>query len=176
LLGETTRIHGRNTKAVKLTKPEALTFLKANHGNESFNAKYKFGLLYKDELVAVATFGQIMHKKFEAGGKHSGELIRFCNKSGITVVGGLSKLIKHFVKLYKVDDVMTYADKDWSNGESYLKLGFKLVDEIPPHDFFVDEVTFERYNHKTKEQANHPIIKICNSGSLKFILAINHEK
>ena len=175
LLGVTTRVHGRNTTVVKLTKPEVLEFLKENHGNESFNAKYKYGLLYRNELVAVASFGQIMHKKFEAGGKRSGELIRFCNKSGVTVVGGLSKLIKHFVEQYKVDDVMTYADKNWSNGESYLKLGFNLVYEIAPQDFFVDSVTLERYNYKTKELAKNPLITIRNSGSLKFILDINYD-
>lgn len=176
MLGFSTRVHGRSTKVVKLTKPDFLAFLKENHGNEPFNAKYKYGLIYKDELVAAASFGQLMHKKFEAGGKWSGELIRFCNKNGVTVVGGLSKLIKHFINDHKVDDVMTYADKDWSDGKSYKKLGFKLVDEIPPHEFFVDTKTLERFNHKTKTLAQNPLISVYNSGSLKFILTVNHEK
>lgn len=176
MLGFSTRVHGRSTKVVKLTKPDFLAFLKENHGNEPFNAKYKYGLIYKDELVAVASFGQLMHKKFEEGGKWSGELIRFCNKNGVTVVGGLSKLIKHFINEHKVDDVMTYADKDWSDGKSYKKLGFKLVDEIPPHEFFVDTKTLERFNHKTKSLAQNPLISVYNSGSLKFILTVNHEK
>lgn len=174
LLGISTRIHGRSTKVVKLTKPELLKFLNDNHGNEPFNAKYKYGLVHNNELVAVASFGQLMHKKFEEGGKWSGELIRFCNKNGVTVVGGLSKLIKHFINEHKVDDVMTYADKDWSYGKSYKKLGFKLVDEIPPHEFFVDTKTLERFNYKTKTLAQNPLISVYTSGSLKFILTLKN--
>jgi hypothetical protein len=176
LLGVTTRIHGRSTAVVKLTKPELLKFLNDNHGNEPFNAKYKYGLVHNNELVAVASFGQLMHKKFEKGGKWSGELIRFCNKNEITVVGGLSKLIKHFIKQHKVDDVMTYADKDWSDGKSYLKLGFKLVNELPPVEFFVDSKTLERFNYRTKTSTKNPLISIFTSGSLKFILAVKNEE
>lgn len=176
ILGVTHRIYARKTELVKITKPELLEFLNNHHGNETFNSKYKYGLSYQNELVAVATFGQLMHKKYEAQGKWSGELIRFCNKKHTTVVGGLSKLLNHFIKLHKVDDVMTYADKDWSDGKSYLGLGFEKVGETKPHEYFIDTKTLKRHNKFTKQESTNPLISVFTPGSIKLILNISHGK
>jgi hypothetical protein len=63
---------------------------------------------------------------------------------------------------------MTYADRDWSTGESYLKIGFKLIEETPPQSFCIDETTLARYTDKQILAANNNV-KTYNSGSLKFV-------
>ena len=75
----------------------------------------------------------------------SAELVRFASKDGCTVTGGLSKLIKHFLILKKPNDLMSYADRDWSLGKGYDQLGFQLTSTTTPAYVYVDEKTKLRY-------------------------------
>ena len=141
-VGESNRIHGRETVLKKITKPEAIEFLEKNHSNIPLKTKYSFGLLNKQkQLVAVACFGQVIKMR---NGAKSSELIRFCNISGSRVVGGLTKLIDHFKKLHQLDELMTYCDLEWSNGENFKKLGFKNIETSPPTEFVVNLSSWER--------------------------------
>ena len=175
--GVSIRIHGRATSIKKITKPEAVDFLKNNHSNLSLKTKYSFGLFLKDELVGLACFGQIINMR---NGAKSVVLIRFCNKSGHRVVGGLTKLIKHFVKTYLIDEIMTYCDLEWSNGDNYSQLGFENKGKTEPNEFVIHLPTYERIFLKKFEKEVEPItvniddyLKIENLGSLKFVKYFN---
>ncbi len=50
------------------------------------------------------------------------EMVRFANVTGVTVTGGLSKLIKAFAEEVKPDDIMTYVDREWSDGKATANL------------------------------------------------------
>lgn len=60
------------------------------------------------------------------------ELIRFCNKLNCSVVGGASRLFKHFIKEMNPISVISYCDRDWSTGNLYTKLGFELTHTTVP--------------------------------------------
>jgi hypothetical protein len=64
-------------------------FLNDNHIQGYSHSSIKIGLYYEDELVSLMIFG----KK-----RKNMELIRFCNKLNTNVIGGSSKLFKHFTK------------------------------------------------------------------------------
>lgn len=166
LLGSNCRIAARKTKFLKINRLEAYEFLCKNHFNVPVKAKYNFGLFFENELVAIACFGPIMHKKNENKGEYSGELIRFCSKTGYTVTGALSKLLKHFTNIYSVNDIMTYIDKDWSDGKSFIKVGFEKVGENNRFTHFFNPTTqhFESESKKT--------IAIKKNGLLKLIKKI----
>jgi len=116
ILGINRRIFARNCEIRKINKIDANKFLDENHIYGSTASKHKIGLFYKDELVSVASFaGQ---RKFVSG--KSAEMLRFCNKNFTTVVGGLSKLLKSYIRDYKPDNIMTYVDVDWGLGKSSL--------------------------------------------------------
>ena len=53
-------------------------------------------------------------------------MLRFCNKIGYHIPGAASKLLKYFEKKYLPSTLVSYADRRWSNGNIYYKLGFKL--------------------------------------------------
>ncbi|MBP9688409.1 MAG: hypothetical protein KBE91_02270 [Bacteroidia bacterium] len=169
LLGFSQKIHARQTQVVRLNKLQASTFLRLNHLQGDTNAYYKFGLKFNDEIVAVATFskartmydGPVYYRSFE--------LERFANKLGLNVVGGFSKLISNFILTTHAKHIMTYADCDWSTGESYLKLGFNLIEKSPPNIFFLNENTLARVAEKQENKAAS-FLKIWNAGSLKFVL------
>ncbi|KQM66194.1 hypothetical protein ASE74_09935 [Pedobacter sp. Leaf216] len=165
LLGKNVRIYGRKTKIFKVTKPEADEFLNQNHLQGSVSSRYKFGLFEKEELVAVATFSAL-RKMNHSENYRSAELIRFAVKAGYSITGGLSKLISHFLETYKPNDLMTYADRDWSAGEAYTKLGFEQTDILEPMVYLLDE-NLKRLIKKDYQTARQ---EVFNTGSIKFIL------
>jgi len=168
LLGRNIRIHGRKTKAFRITKPVSDLFLTQNHLQGPVSSRYKIGLFEKEELVAVATFSAL-RKMNHTENYRSAELIRFAVKSGYSITGGLSKLIAYFSEMHKPDDLMTYADRDWSAGEAYSKLGFIQTSIIEPHTYILDE----NLNRQLKK--DHQVLgeEVFNTGSLKFILRFN---
>ena len=169
VLGKTQRIHGRETKVIKLTQPEANQFLNQNHLLGTTTAKTKLGLIQKDNVVAVATFSK--PTKMDRNGVYyqSYEMIRYCTLNGFTVVGGLSKLISHFIGLVKPDDIMTYVDREWSKGKGYEKLGFKMVEQTPPQEFWIDPKEMVRHSTMQIKAVPPGSIRIQNAGSYKFI-------
>lgn len=168
--GASKRVFARKTKIVKLNKIELLDFLNKNHLNEPANAKHKYGLLLGEELVAASAFSASCPVHRDGVVYRSHQLIRFCNKNGITVVGGLSKLISHFIKMHNPEDIMSYADLDWSNGKSYTRLGFRKIDILGPQTFYSNPTTMQRYYKMNIPDDKTGLIKFANQGSLKYLL------
>jgi hypothetical protein len=160
------RIHGRKTKVIKIEKPIADEFLNQNHLQGSVSSRHKYGLYLNTELIAVATFSALRKMK-NLDEYYSAELIRFAVKDGFSIAGGLSKLIKAFIDYKKPNDIMTYADMDWSIGESYLKLGFEFINQVKENYFYLDENLNRKIAISVNAETN-----VFNTGSLKFILKL----
>ena len=174
IAGLNSRIHGRKTTVVTIHQKEADKFMERNHINGAAKARHKYGLLYNGELVAVATFSSSRLMKHQAIGYRSTELIRFASKGGVTIVGGLTKLLKYYATKHQVQDIMTYADRDWSDGRGYLSAGFKQTQIISPLGIWIDASSMQRYNavklgEDTMERST-TYIRAFNTGSLKFLL------
>lgn len=131
------------------------------------------GLFEKERLVAVAAFSKILFMKYENPPYYSAELERFCSLAGVTVVGGLDKLVKYYVNNYKTDDLITYVDQNWSDGAAFKKLGFELIGETEALTFKVNRAAYTRElrRHETEIEADEYLVK--NAGNLKFRLTIN---
>ena len=65
------------------------------------------------------------------------ELLRFCNKLYTTVVGGASKLFKHFIDAYNPSLITSYCDRRWSVGKMYEALGFTLSHKSQPNYYYI---------------------------------------
>jgi len=179
LAGRARRVHARDTVAARIDKPTAMAFQEEHHLQVALPGKYRYGLFHEGDLVAVAVFsgGRKMEGKPE--GYRSYELLRFCHKQGIQVVGGFSKLLDAFQREFQPGDIMTYADKDWSDGNSYRKMGFAIVGETVPQVFWVDSRTMKRYHESTlppdiaaqssDERRRLGYYPVWNSGSLKLV-------
>lgn len=122
-------IFARQCELKKIDKETANDFLNAYHLMNATQSAFNYGLFYKEELVAVASFskGRKMNRLQEH--ERSFELIRFCCKEGITVTGGLTKLVKNFCREKNAGDVMTYVSKQFGNGKSFANAGFKKHSE-----------------------------------------------
>ena len=73
---------------------------------------------YNGKLISVMGFGVPRYKK------DGFELHRYCVKSGITVLGGASRLLKAFEKEYSPKELLSYSNNDYFTGDIYNKLGF----------------------------------------------------
>jgi hypothetical protein len=69
------------------------------------NSKIRLGLKYNNELVFIMTFSKPRFNK-----NYEWEMVRFCGLKDHTIVGGASKLFKHFVEKYNPKSVLSYAD------------------------------------------------------------------
>lgn len=165
LLKKSKRIHARATLVQAITKPLLQDFLTQHHVSQPMVSKTKLGLFYENELVAVSAFGKSCPIDQENGSFLSIELIRFCNISGATVVGGMSKMMKHALTISGAEDIMTYADLDWSTQSIYELLGFRQTGEHPPLKYDVNLSTWQR----SKSAGNiDDHAQLVNRGSLKY--------
>ena len=64
------------------------------------------------------------------------------------VAGGMGKLLNCFVNEQSPQEIMSYADRDWSEGDVYKKLGFRFAGYTPPIDFVINPETFVRISIK----------------------------
>jgi len=119
LLGYGEKINARECTVVNLSGEEYKQFVETYHLQGYASASIKLGLIHKDCIVAVMSFAT---SRYSTEGY---ELIRYCSK-GI-VRGGASKLFKHFVRMHSPTKVISYANRCWSNGNLYEKLGFKNI-------------------------------------------------
>jgi hypothetical protein len=129
------KIFARKCIIKEISKKEGYDFLEKNHIQGKCSSTVMIGLYYKNELVSLMTFGKSRH--FIGNGKYEYELLRFCNKININVIGGASKLFKHFLKTYNPSNIVSYADKRWSKGNLYEKLGFIKYNESKPSYYYV---------------------------------------
>ena len=148
---------------LKLTKPKIYArkclvkevknyrdFLNNNHIQGFVACKIVYGLYYQDSLVSLMSFDK---KEGRLNMEESGwNLNRFCNLLNTNIIGGASKLLNHFIKENNPKRVISYADKDWSNGNLYNVLGFNLVNESKPdYKYIVDGLRKSKQNFtKTK--------------------------
>ena len=73
-------------------------------------------------------------------------ILRFCNKLNTTVTGGASKLFTYFIKKYHPNEIISYADRRWSQGNLYEKLGFHFVKDTKPNYSYIDGRKQKRIN------------------------------
>lgn len=164
------RIYGRNCKVLRIDKLTANIFLEENHIYGSSLSKTNYGLYYKSELYAVASFAA--QRKFDTG--KSAELLRFCNKNYVTVLGGLSKLLEAYSRERNPSDIMTYIDKDWGAGNAFLNLGFEESGHKKGIKFYCNTKTNERISEKYFSDFENigDYVILRNSGSVKLVKKI----
>ena len=175
LFGLSKRIHARSTTIKRLNKKEADSFLNANHLQGATTAYYKFGLIKEEEIVAVATFSKSRIMNDGVVPYRSYEWVRFANKNGITVVGGIGKLLNHFIEELHPAHIMTYIDLAWSDGNGYQKVGFKKLDTLSPQQYMLrvgewNRIPVHQFNQmefNKDEQLTY--LQISNVGSVKLI-------
>jgi len=194
MLSLSQKIYGRKCVIKIVDKKTSSLFLNENHLQGNTIDVHRFGLYFNDNLVSLMTFG----KKRKVLGNTTNlncdyELVRFCNKLNVTVVGGFSKLLNYFIKNHNPSKIETYADIRWSglNPELtvYHKNGFTFLHQTPPNYWYISREHYLNRHHRftfrkdklikegfDKNKTEWIIMqeknydRIWDCGSLKFVL------
>ena len=172
----------RNCEVRRIEKPQAEAFLRANHSYGPAACRYRYGLFLKRQtghlaadtlapgtLIAVATFSNA--RRWIKGDREirSYEWTRYASLPGLRVSGGMGKMLKSFIDEVGPDDIMSYADLEWSQGNVYQTLGFTLEGQKEPVLFSVDTDTWTRVPLKPGMTGN---LFFRNFGSNKYRLKL----
>lgn len=145
-------VYARNCEIRRIEKPEAQNFLNRHHSYGYAACRYRYGMFLKRNtgsissinglspgtLVAVATFSNA--RKWAKSDKEirSYEWTRFASLPFLRISGGMGKMLKAFIDEVHPDDIMSYADLEWSEGYVYKSLGFKEEGCKDPVMFLID--------------------------------------
>lgn len=123
-------VYARKCTIKEICPDDSSLFENQNHLQGYRVSSIRYALYYDDEIVSEMTFSK-------SAKKEEYELVRFCNKKYISVVGGASKLLKHFEKTIKPRSIVTYANRRYSNGALYDVLGFDFIKISKPNYFYI---------------------------------------
>lgn len=151
------KIYARSCTIKPISAPESNSFLEGNHIQGADKAPIRYGIFYKNELVAVMTFGKLraaLGNKKENSAPNTYELSRYTGKLGFIIVGGFSKLLKYIIKKHpEIQTIITYADLRWSaiNSNVYLKNGFTLDHISEPSYYYTKNFNKREYRYKFRK-------------------------
>ena len=144
------RIFARKCVIKEIKSSICNQFLQINHIQGHDNSKIRLGLFYNNQLISVMTFSKPRFNR-----NYEYQLVRFASKLGIQVVGGASKLLKYFQRKYQPKNIISYADRRYSNGKLYYALGFQFLNNSEPNYWWIkNNQTYSRYQcqkHKLKQ-------------------------
>jgi len=181
------KIFARKCEIKEITDNKLIKdFLNQNHIQGFVGSKFKIGLFYNNELCSLMTFGANRKNLGNINLIDKYEMLRFCNKLNVNVIGGASRLFKYFVIKFMPKEIISYADRCYSKGDLYLKLGFILSKKTEVNYFYIDNNLnkLNRFNFrkdilvkngydskKTEFEIMDELgyLRIFNSGNLKFL-------
>jgi len=135
------KVFARKCVVKEIDVVEAKLFCNDNHvQGYGGGAKIKLGIFYENGLVGVMTFSRpSVAKGTKTKDITIWELHRFCSKIDYRIVGGASKLLKHFERNYNWSKIFSYADRRWSDGHVYEQLGFSFGGYIRPNYWYINK-------------------------------------
>ena len=142
------KIYARKCKIIELNPSTCSKFLDKYHIQGSIGSTYKYGLVYKDNVVAIMTFNKGRTATGHTAKDGEWELGRYCTIFNFSIVGGAGKLLNHFIRIVSPNTIYSYADRRWSRGDLYEKLGFEFVKNTSPNYWYTKG--FKTREHRVK--------------------------
>lgn len=128
-VGLNKKIHARKLEVRRIPHKESATFFEQHHAEGASLSFLSLGLFNEDECLASMSF-----RRHPEGV----EIARFASKSGITIVGGFSKLLKQALPILKAKGYKTlisYCNRDLTPDHEdsvYHKQGFQFLGDSGP--------------------------------------------
>lgn len=190
------KLYARKLKIKPVSTLEQELFLNNNHLFKHCGSLFSFGLYNNlDELVCLMSF------KRQRLYSNNVELVRYCCKKDISIIGGFSKLLKHSISYIKnnfsnINKIITFAYRDNCpeyEDSVYYKCGFKFIKynngslryyndnnkKVYPRDKYrkdkLRKLFPETYDEKETEKSileKNNIHTLYDSGTIKFEMEI----
>lgn len=138
-------IYARECELKDISSLECREFLDKYHILGKTTMKGAIGLFYKDELLSVISYNK--HHR------NTGEYLlnRYCTKTNVTIVGGLSRLSKSLYK--KIGVFSTFIDLRFSTGQSWLKCGYIKTNTLDPDYFYYNSKTHQVLSKQSRKKS-----------------------
>lgn len=121
-------VYARHCTILDVSSIDCALFLNSYHlQNTCRGQKVKLGLYYNGELIQIMSFGKPRYNS-----NYEWELLRLCTHAQYRVLGGTSKLFKHFINTYESSSIISYCDRSKFTGEVYTEIGMSLKHTTPP--------------------------------------------
>ena len=152
----TEKVYARQCEIREVPGKVAFEFLQANHRQGGVHSKIRYGLYYKDELVSLMTFGKLRNTMGLGNEDLSDcwELVRFCNRLDTSVIGGASRLFKHFIRAYNPERIRSFSDRSHTRGTMYVTLGFVEINRSSEQYVWVNTDNNKAYNRVNAQKHN----------------------
>lgn len=179
------KIDARNCVVKIISSKEKNNFLTEYHIQGSDFSSINLGCYYEDLLVSVMTFSKPNIAKGSRNQDGIFELNRFCNDYNYLVRGTFGKLLEYFKRNFEWKRIYSYADRRWSDGGIYEKLGFTSDKKSRLNYWYVKEYKrIHRYSlrkrHDEPKEISERLLRleegysiIWDCGNLKFELSNN---
>ena len=136
------KIYARECLIKEVNSKECSKFLENNHIQGKTPTMIRYGLYYNNQLVSLMTFNKNPKD-------NNWVLSRFCNKINTNIIGGASKLFKHFLKENPGETIISYSSNDISNGHLYETLGFTSNNIINTAYWYISYDNYKRFHRST---------------------------
>lgn len=185
------KINARQCNIANILPAQKKEFLNRYHLQGNDVSQIYLGLFFKSKLVSVMTFARPSRSRASSTMINNNllwELNRYATDYNYIVRGGAGKLLEYFKRNYEWENIYSYADRRWSNGNLYTKLGFVLSNVSRPSYWYVPpgchkrEYRFTYTKHKLISEGFDPNLtekeimeqrgftRIWDCGMLKFVL------
>ena len=169
--------YARKCSINRLSTSQKHEFFEKYHIQGSGPGSINYGLMFDDELVAAISIIKTNNEYI---------INRYASKN--RVVGGFSKLLRHFQQNHDWRRIISFADLRWSDGHMYETLGFKLECEIPPdYAYIINSRPMHKFAFRhsalknklsnydpTKSEwenmKNHGYDRIWDCGKLRYVI------
>ena len=131
------KIYARKCEIKDVDTASYREFCNKYHVQGYRSASVKLGLYYKGELVQIASFNKARQYSIAGKNNYEWEWVRGCISSNNKVIGGTSKLLKHFIDTYKPSNILCFSDWNLFNGKGYEESGFQFEGLTGPDKFYI---------------------------------------
>lgn len=189
ILGASEKFDARKCVVEKLDSERGRAFLAKHHIQGSGNASLYYGLMYNDEIVAVASFCKSRSGAMTGSNKEgSWEVLRYASVGRVR--GGFTRMYKMFLTDVNPDEVVSYCDLRYGNGKLYQAAGFELDSITEPDYWWVPNGKVQRiprYATQKHKLYKHPVLKefygpgkteaqVCAEAGWEKIYGVGNQK
>lgn len=171
------KIYARKCEIREVNTKDYREFCEKYHVQGYRSATVKLGLYYKNELVQIASFNKARQYSVAGKNNYEWEWVRGCISSNNKVIGGTSKLLKHFIDTYKPNNILCFSDWNLFSGKGYEESGFQFEGFTGPDKFYITKTNkmirinrspyaYQQYKFMVQEGK---LFECYGCGSKKFV-------
>lgn len=157
-LKRSTKVYGRKTDATRIPVTDAKLFFEKYHLMGSGH-----GRTYALTLPGTGIVAAMCIK-----GNSSAEISRFCTRSGLSVVGGFSKLLAFAREVEGFTSVSTFVDLRYGTGSYLPSIGFRLKSCHPSFKWVKGMTVKNRMVYPGNTGYAHGYHKLWDCGQARF--------